>query len=111
MTESIDVRERMRAQWQQLETRLRTLEDSRTPDLVITRGTGILAQAVNRLDNLLIQLQTHLWPEPTTEEPDLETLEAWMWDGCCEATDGCLTEPDGKCVHGHPSWLLRMGLI
>ena len=50
-------------------------------------------------------------PEPTTDPPDMETLEEWMWDGCCEATDGCVVEPDGRCPHGHPSWLLKMGLI
>ena len=111
MSETTDVRQQLREKWQQLETRLRTLEDARTPDPVVTRGTEILAHAVARFDNLLIQLQTHLWPEPTTDEPDLETLEAWMWDGCCEATDGCLVEPDGRCSHGHPSWLLRLGLI
>jgi hypothetical protein len=52
-----------------------------------------------------------LWPEPTVEEPDEEQLEEWMLDDVCEATDGCLTEPDGVCPHGHPSWLLRLGLI
>ena len=52
------------------------------------------------------------WPEPTEEEPDLETLEEWLWeDGGCEASDGCWVEGDGICPHGHPSWLLRLGLI
>lgn len=51
------------------------------------------------------------WPEPTTERPDLETLEEWHSDGGCEATDGCWVEPDGMCEHGHPSWLLRFGVI
>lgn len=51
------------------------------------------------------------WPEPTTERPDIETLEEWDFDGGCEATDGCWVEPDGICQHGHPSWLLRLGLI
>lgn len=27
------------------------------------------------------------------------------------ATDGCPTEPDGVCQHGHPSWLLYLGII
>ena len=49
--------------------------------------------------------------EPPVAPPDLETLAAWMWDGMCEATDGCITEPDGHCVHGFPSWLLELGLI
>ena len=52
------------------------------------------------------------WPEPTTPAPDLETIEEWMWeDGGCEATDACWVEPDGVCSHGHPSWLLRLGLV
>ena len=28
---------------------------------------------------------------------------------CC--SDGCMTEPDGHCEHGHPSVLLEMGMI
>lgn len=51
------------------------------------------------------------WPEPETEEPDLETLQDWDFEGVCEASDGCIVEPDGICPHGHPSWLLRLGLI
>ena len=52
------------------------------------------------------------WPEPTTPAPDLEQIEEWMWeDGGCEATDSCWVEVDGICPHGHPSWLLRLGLI
>lgn len=43
--------------------------------------------------------------------PDIETLEEWESDGGCEATDGCWVEPDGRCEHGHQSWLLRMGFI
>jgi len=52
------------------------------------------------------------WPEPATPTPDLEQLEEWMWeDGGSEATDGCWLEVDGICPHGHPSWLLRLGLV
>ncbi len=32
-------------------------------------------------------------------------------DGGCEATDGCVVEPDGTCEQGQPSWLLALGLI
>ena len=49
--------------------------------------------------------------EPTVAPPDMETLEVWIWEGICEATDGCICEPDGHCVHGFPSWLLELGLI
>lgn len=52
------------------------------------------------------------WPEPTTEAPDMNTLFEWLlMDGDCEATDGCLIEPDGVCHHGYPSWLLQLGMI
>lgn len=52
------------------------------------------------------------WPTPTTPVPDLETLEAWLWeDGGAEATDGCWVECDGRCPHNHPSWLLRLGMV
>lgn len=51
------------------------------------------------------------WPEPTMEEPDDEQLEEWMIDDVCEATDGCVVEPDGVCPHGYPSWLIQLGLV
>lgn len=51
------------------------------------------------------------YPTPTTDEPTLETLEEWTFDGVAEATDGCPIEPDGTCEHGHPSWLIRLGYI
>ncbi len=52
------------------------------------------------------------WPEPTEPEPTIEELEEWFLDrGQAEATDGCIVEPDGVCPHGHPSWLLWLGLI
>ena len=48
---------------------------------------------------------------PRKDEPDIETLEDWLSEGGCEATDGCWVEPDGTCPHGKNSWLLEMGLI
>lgn len=51
------------------------------------------------------------YPKPTDCEPDEETLEFWMFDGVCEATDGCTVEPDGCCSHGHVSWMIYLGLI
>lgn len=48
----------------------------------------------------------------TAPVPTIEQLERWEWeDGGCEATDGCWVEPDGRCEHGHQSWMLRMALI
>ena len=64
------------------------------------------------LDGLEAYLNRIMWPEPTVDEPDFETLENWMIeDGGCEATDGCWVEPDGTCPHGHPSWFLVLGLV
>lgn len=51
------------------------------------------------------------WPTPTQAEPDDEELEEWVYDSVVEATDGCRVEPDGVCPHGHPSWLLYLGLV
>jgi len=48
---------------------------------------------------------------PTEERPDDDQIEAWITDSVCEATDGCMVEPDGRCYHGHRSWLLVLGII
>lgn len=50
-------------------------------------------------------------PKPTTRPPTFEDLMDWDDEGGCEATDGCWVEPDGTCEHGHPSWLLVLGMI
>lgn len=54
---------------------------------------------------------TSEYPEPTTEEPTQEELAEFVYDSVCPATDGCDVEPDGVCEHGHPSWLIQLGLI
>ena len=52
------------------------------------------------------------WPAPVTDAPDMDTIFDWLlMDGDCEATDGCLIEPDGVCPHGYPSWLIQLGMI
>ena len=52
------------------------------------------------------------WPEPTEDEPTMEEIEEWVFDiSMPRATDGCEIEPDGVCEHGHPSWMLKLGLI
>lgn len=51
------------------------------------------------------------WPEPETDAPDDTELEGMIFESVVDATDGCQVEPDGVCPHGHPSWLLRLGLI
>jgi hypothetical protein len=51
--------------------------------------------------------------EANLEVPDIETLIEWEAEGFCEAAcpEHCHVEPDGVCSHGHPSWLLKLGLI
>jgi len=51
--------------------------------------------------------------EPKLEPPGVETLMAWEAQGGCEAAcpHHCWIEPDGRCPHGNPSWLLKLGLI
>lgn len=47
----------------------------------------------------------------TMPTPSTEILAGWILDGDCEATDGCSVEPDGRCEHGHSSWLLALRMI
>jgi hypothetical protein len=51
------------------------------------------------------------WPDPTVPEPDFITLAGYLFEAVAETTDGCLVSPDLICRHGHPSWLLRLGVI
>ena len=52
------------------------------------------------------------WPKPIIGMPNLiELMETIESNGTCEATDGCTVEPDGICEHGHPSWVMRLGLV
>jgi hypothetical protein len=46
----------------------------------------------------------------TTKAPSIKTMERWSDAGIARATDGCKVEPDGKCPHGHSSWLLILGV-
>jgi hypothetical protein len=45
--------------------------------------------------------------------PSIEQLMRWESEGGCEAAGpcGCWVEPDGRCEHGHPSWLRFLGFI
>ena len=52
------------------------------------------------------------YPLPTVEEPSEDEIRDMVYDIIdCEATDGCCVEPDGVCPHGHPSWLIVLGII
>jgi len=51
------------------------------------------------------------YPAPTVDRPSIDQLTEWEAEGGCEATDGCWVESDGRCEHGHPSWLRYLGMI
>lgn len=58
------------------------------------------------------------WPTPTvpmpTEDEVAEDLQRHVMDSGSprfECSDGCEIEADGVCSHGHPTWLVRAGLI
>ncbi len=60
----------------------------------------------------LIAAERRSWPRPTEDAPDDETLEQMSREGEMDATDGCgAIEDDGFCEHGHPSWMLWLGMI
>ena len=44
------------------------------------------------------------------KSPSQRTLMRWIDEGRSKATDGCWVEPDGRCPHGCPSWLLVLGI-
>jgi len=92
----------------ELKAAYRLLVGKSPPPDAPLRVTSALRHAILQINGMLAPK----WPEQTTDEPDLETLEEWMTeDGGCEATDGCWVEPDGVCPHGHPSWFVKLGLI
>lgn len=59
------------------------------------------------------KLELYKEPEPGFKEPEpsIGTLNEWMEDGVCHATDGCHVEIDGTCRHGKQSWFLELGLL
>jgi hypothetical protein len=61
---------------------------------------------------LAVERPKSKWPTPVTDAPDMDAIFDWLLlDGDCEATDGCIIEPDGVCQHGYPSWLIQLGMI
>ncbi len=89
------------AKWQAVARRVRedAAERPGLPADVATRGALAARLRVAHVRDL----QSHA---------DLNAkLLLWADEGWAYATDGCHVEPDGICPHGHPSWLLRLGLI
>ena len=78
---------------------------------LVSRLPNSIEKGEDTMSTFEVPYEEPQWPEPTVEEPDLETLIEWMEEGMCEATDACIVEADGTCPHGHRSWLLHLGLI
>lgn len=57
------------------------------------------------------------YPTPTIPWPSEDELVQMLQDHVMdnavrfETSDGCEVEADGKCVHGHPTWLRRAAYI
>lgn len=51
------------------------------------------------------------WTDAPKRLPTVRKMQQWADDGVAEAVDGCRVEPDGKCQHGSPSWLVALGHI
>jgi hypothetical protein len=57
------------------------------------------------------------YPQPTVPVPDINEVISDLEDAVMdnrvsfETSDGCEVESDGTCTHGHPTWLVRFGLI
>ena len=48
----------------------------------------------------------------SVEEMVEEYINAGVAPPCCSCcADGCIVEPDGECPHGHPSFLIVLGLL
>ena len=68
--------------------------------------TRIVIKYVPGKGNMIVEL-------PITKEmkdPSHKTMMKWIEEGRAKATDGCWVEPDGRCEHGHASWLLELGI-
>lgn len=62
--------------------------------------------------NIKDYLTKHPDAIPVGKPPSVATLEKWENErGGCKALDGCWVEPDGRCPHGLPSWMLALGYI
>lgn len=88
--------------------------------LQVVRMTEGSDQKYYRLHNMKPEVTLELlrakypssdWIKVKGNRPSFRQLEKWTFDSVCKATDGCRIEPDGVCQHGHPSWLLALGLI
>jgi len=70
------------------------------------RGLKVLKEGIT-----LAEYQDKFPSAIEVDVPSIEQLEEWVFDSLCETPDGCQVEPDGKCHHGYPSWLIIFNLI
>ena len=49
-------------------------------------------------------------PKPG-KPPSRWQLKQMAMDGQASATDGCRVDLTATCEHGHPSWLIRLGVL
>jgi hypothetical protein len=60
----------------------------------------------------ITQQQVRSEGEETSQPPSEEELWDWLDEyGTCKTPDGCWVEPPEVCAHGHPSWLVKLGLF
>lgn len=51
-------------------------------------------------------------PKCDTAWPSLKTVERWLDEGGCEATDGCwVTKDRNACEHYRPTWAYVLGVV
>ena len=84
-------------------------QESPAPDMPLQVGNllhEVISEWVNALSDDWYSSEVK-----SLDAPELATLMQWLDEGVCEATDGCLVQPDGRCEYGDPSWLLELGLI
>jgi hypothetical protein len=62
------------------------------------------------MENAMTMTKTN--PNPVIEKPDHHDLARWLAENRgCPATDGCWVAIEGRCEHGHVSWLRYLGFI
>jgi hypothetical protein len=91
---------------------VRERAEHRPPTPVTPRSAGTRAPARRRAAPAARPA-----PAPTAERPDAEKLALWARQVKAGertfslATDGCRVTWDRRCKHGHPSWLVHLGVL
>jgi len=76
---------------------------------VYSRGLG---RAITLKEGITMERCLQSIPDAIkVKKPSTATMEKWYNEGGCKAIDGCWVEPDGRCPHGYPSWMLALKII